>query len=264
MNAHTAGALGATGVALAHGVGLAIIVSMTMNISGGHIDPAVTAALWLADKVNGRTALSYVVAQLVGAIVGAALMKGLLPLAAVRVAIAGAPKLADTVTFMQGIWIEAALTFFLVSAVFGTAVSPEAPKIGGFRVGPVVFGEPLLGGGLTRAPQNPRPGLRAAIASRELHGLAGWWGRPPPGAGAGGWARRTLAWRGGAGPDREAPASPGRCPPPPPGRAGSPSWPRRRSCPASDMTAGPRTAAPSPPPRGTARRTPRPSSPRRT
>src|SRR2546427_692323 len=111
MNAHTAGALGATGVALAHGVGLAIIVSMTMNISGGHINPAVTAALWLADKVNGRTALSYVVAQLVGALVGAALMKGLLPVAAVRVTLAGAPKLADTVTFMQGIWIEAVLTW---------------------------------------------------------------------------------------------------------------------------------------------------------
>src|SRR2546422_2507634 len=173
MNAHTAGALGATGVALAHGVGLAIIVSMTMNISGGHINPAVTAALWLADKVSGRTALSYVVAQLVGAIVGAALMKGLLPLAAVRVAIAGAPKLADTVTFMQGIWIEAALTFFLVSAVFGTAVSPEAPKIGGFRVGPAVFVGALLGGGLTGAAMNPARAFRPADRSAGLPRAAG-------------------------------------------------------------------------------------------
>src|SRR3989454_5916988 len=115
MNAHTAGALGAVGVALAHGVGMAIIVSMTMNISGGHLNPAVTAALWLADKVDGRTAASYVVAQLVAAIVGAALVSALLPVAAVRVTLAGAPKLADTVTFMQGIWIEALLTFFLRS-----------------------------------------------------------------------------------------------------------------------------------------------------
>src|SRR5207245_9830531 len=170
MNAHTAGALGATGVALAHGVGLAIIVSMTMNISGGHINPAVTAALWLADKVNGRTALSYVVAQLVGAIVGAALMKGLPPLAAVRVDIARTPKLADTVTFMQGIWIEAALTFFLVSAVFGTAVSPEAPKIGGFGIGLAVFVDALVGGGLTGAAMNPARAFGPAIVSAALHG----------------------------------------------------------------------------------------------
>src|SRR5256885_15420440 len=175
MNAHTAGALGATGVALAHGVGLAIIVSMTMNISGGHINPAVTAALWLADKVNGRTALSYVVAQLLGAIVGAALMKGLLPLAAVRVAIAGAPKLADTVTFMQGIWIEAALTFFLVSAVFGTAVSPEAPKIGGFGIGLARVVGALRGGGPTRAAPEPPPALRPAVGRAGLHRPAVWW-----------------------------------------------------------------------------------------
>src|SRR2546422_7318241 len=169
MSAHTAGALGATGVALAHGVGLAIIVSMTMNISGGHINPAVTAALWLADKVNGRTALSYVVAQLVGAIVGAALMKGLLPLAAVRVAIAGAPKLADTVTFLQGVWIEAALTFFLVSAVFGTAVSPEAPKIGGVGIGLALFLGALVGGDFTRGIMNPAPALAPAPFNGSLH-----------------------------------------------------------------------------------------------
>ena len=192
MNAHTAGALGATGVALAHGVGLAIIVSMTMNISGGHINPAVTAALWLADKVNGRTALSYVVAQLVGAIVGAALMKGLLPLAAVRVAIAGAPKLADTVTFMQGIWIEAALTFFLVSAVFGTAVSPEAPKIGGFGIGLAVFVDALVGGGLTGAAMNPARAFGPAIVSADLHGQAVWWIGPLLGAAAAGWLWRTV------------------------------------------------------------------------
>src|SRR3989475_1561548 len=177
MNAHTAGALGATGVALAHGVGMAIIVSMTMNISGGHINPAVTAALWLADKVNGRTALSYVVAQLVGALVGAALMKGLLPVAAVRVTLAGAPKLADTVTFMQGIWIEAVLTFFLVSAVFGTAVSPEAPKIGGVRIRPPIILDAPVGGGPPRAALNPPRPLRPPVLSRGL---------PRPGGGGGG------------------------------------------------------------------------------
>src|SRR2546427_9833992 len=66
MNAHTAGGLGATGIALAHGVGLAIAVSMTMNISGGHLNPAVPAGLWVADQVDGRTPPSYVGAQLLG------------------------------------------------------------------------------------------------------------------------------------------------------------------------------------------------------
>src|SRR5712691_1057064 len=173
MNAHTAGALGATGIALAHGVGMAVIVSMTMNISGGHINPAVTAALWLADKVNGRTALSYVLVQLVGALVGA-------------------PKLAETVTFMQGIWIEAMLTFFLVSAVFGTAVSPEAPKIGGFGIGLAIFVDALVGGGLTGAAMNPARAFRPAIVSGDLHGQAVWWIGPLLGAAAAGWLWRTV------------------------------------------------------------------------
>jgi MIP family channel proteins len=192
MNAHTAGALGAVGVALAHGVALAIVVSMTMNISGGHLNPAVTAALWVADKVDGRTAASYVVGQLVGALVGAALVKGLLPVAAVRATLAGAPKLAETVTFMQGVWIEAVLTFFLVSAVFGTAVSPEAPKIGGFGIGLAVAVDALVGGSLTGAAMNPARAFGPAVASADLHGQAVWWIGPLLGAGAAGWLWRTV------------------------------------------------------------------------
>src|SRR2546425_12871701 len=104
-------------------------------------------------------------------------MKGLLPVAAVRVTLAGAPKLADTVTFMQGIWIEAVLTFFLVSAVFGTAVSPEAPKIGGVGLRPPVFLGRPGGGGPPRPPPKPPPPLRRPPARRE----------PPPHAV--GWVR---------------------------------------------------------------------------
>src|SRR5207244_13379105 len=171
-------ALAPPAIASAHGVGLAFILSMTTNISGGHITPAVTAALWVADKVDGRTALSYVAAQLVGALVGAALVKGLLPPAAVRVTLAGAPKLADTVTFMQGIWIEAMLTFFLASAVFGTAVSPEAPKIGGFGIGLAVFVDALVGGGLTGAAMTPARAFGPAIIGADVHGQAGGWCGP--------------------------------------------------------------------------------------
>jgi len=71
MNAHTAGALGATGVALAHGVGLAIIVSMTMNISGGHINPAVTFALAATKRFPWREVPMYWASQVLGAILGA-------------------------------------------------------------------------------------------------------------------------------------------------------------------------------------------------
>ena len=177
-----AGATGAVGVALAHGVGMAIIVSMTMSISGGHINPAVTTGLWIANKIDGKLALQYILAQLLGALVGAALVKGILPRPGVTLALGGTPHLAGDVTFLQGVWIEAALTFFLVSAVFGTAISPEAPRIGGFGIGLAIFVDALVGGNLTGAMMNPARAFGPALINVSLNGQAVYWIGPLIGA----------------------------------------------------------------------------------
>lgn len=87
-------------------------------------------------------------------------------------------------TLIQGIWIEAVLTFFLVSAVFGTAVSPEAPKIGGFAIGLAIMVDALVGGNLTGAMMNPARALAPAIVAHEMHGQAVYWIGPLLGAGA--------------------------------------------------------------------------------
>jgi MIP family channel proteins len=190
MTSATAGTPGPLGIALAHGVGMAIIVSATMNISGGHMNPAVTAGLWIARKVDGATAGAYVAAQLVGAVLGALLIKALLPPAAVQATLAGTPQLGPSVTFMQGIWIEAVLTFFLVSAVFGTAVSPDAPKIGGFGIGLAIFVDALVGGNLTGAMMNPARAFGPAVIAHDMHGQAVYWIGPLLGAAVAG-----ILWR---------------------------------------------------------------------
>ena len=66
MNTATGGALGLLGMALVHGLAMAIIVSATMKLSGGHHNPAVTFAIWIAGKMDAKTAGLYVAAQLVG------------------------------------------------------------------------------------------------------------------------------------------------------------------------------------------------------
>ena len=86
---------------------------------------------------------------------GAAIVKGIFPGGAVRATSLGTPALSLTITGLQGILIEAALTFFLVTAVFGTAVSPEAPKVGGFGIGLAIFVAALVGGPFTGAALNP-------------------------------------------------------------------------------------------------------------
>jgi MIP family channel proteins len=177
-----ASSIGPLGVALAHGVGMAIIVSMTMSISGGHINPAVTVGLWIANRIDGPLAGKYIVAQLLGAIAGAALLQGVLPRIPVSMALGGTPRLANDVTFTQGVWIEALLTFFLVSAVFGTAVSAQAPKIAGFGIGLAIFVDALVGGGLTGAAMNPARAFGPALVAWQWSAHAVYWIGPLLGA----------------------------------------------------------------------------------
>jgi aquaporin Z len=178
--------IGALGVALAHGVGMAVIISMTMSISGAHLNPAVTFGLWIADKIDGRRAGQYVLAQLLGALAGAALIKALLPRMAVALALVGTPHLAAEVSFMQGVWIEAAFTFFLVSAVFGTAVSSEAPKIAGFGIGLAIFVAALVAGNWTGAVLNPARAFGPALVAWQWNAHAVYWIGPLIGAGVAG------------------------------------------------------------------------------
>jgi MIP family channel proteins len=189
-NAMTNKGLGMVGVAFANGLALAIGITMTMRISGGHLNPAVTVGLWVARKTDGRTAGAYILAQLTGAVLGAFLVKSLFAAGAVNVTNAGAPELANSVTFTQGIWLEALGAFFLVSAVFGTAVSSEAPAVGGFGVGLAVFVGALVLGPLTGAAFNPARALGPALVAGELHGQAVYWIGPLLGAAAAG-----LLWK---------------------------------------------------------------------
>ena len=184
-NMATANSLGTVGIALAHGVGISVLITMTMTISGGHLNPAVSFALWVAQKIDARTLGRYVLVQLLGAIVGALLVKAVFPAALARAASLGTPQVAGSFFGIFGpIAVEAVLTFFLVSAVFGTAVSVQAPKVGGFGIGLAIFVCILVGGGLTGAAMNPARAFGPALVSWDWHGQAVYWFGPLLGAAA--------------------------------------------------------------------------------
>jgi len=189
-NVMTVGGVTPLGIALAHGVGMAILVSAFMGISGAHFNPAVSLGLFVAGRIDGRTLARYVLAQLAGAIAGAALLKGVFAAAAVRAVSAGTPQLSLSIGFGQGIAIEAAFTFFLVSAVFGTAVSSEAPKIGGFGIGLAIFVSAVVVGGLTGAALNPARAFGPALVAWSWHSQAVYWIGPLAGG-----ALAGLVWK---------------------------------------------------------------------
>jgi len=155
MDHYTGGGVGLVGIALAHAVALAVAITATAHISGGHINPAVTIGAWIGKVIDGRMALIYIVAQLLGAVVAASFLSSLYPAASVEAVSLGTPMLADGVSVSTGIMVEAILTFFLVFAVFGTAVDARAPKLGGWAIGLVLVFDILAGGPLTGASMNP-------------------------------------------------------------------------------------------------------------
>jgi len=170
------GALGLLGVALAHAIVLSVMVTALMRISGAHFNPAVTFGLWLANKIEAKDAGLYVLTQLVAAVVAALLVKTLLPSVAGEITGYGLPRIASNVDLIQAILLEAILTFFLVSAVFGTAVSPEAPSgIGGFGIGLVLLFDILVGGPLTGAAMNPARAFGPAAIANDWIGQGAFW-----------------------------------------------------------------------------------------
>lgn len=192
VNVMTEGGVTHLGVALAHGVGMAILISALMSASGAHFNPAVSLGLLVAGKIDGRTCGRYVVAQLVGAALGALAVKAVFPAQVVSAVSSGTPQLALNIGLGQGIAIEAIFTFFLMCAVFGTTVSKEAPKIGGFGIGLAIFVGALVAGSLTGAAFNPARAFGPALVSWTWHSQAVYWIGPLFGAMVAGWVWKVF------------------------------------------------------------------------
>jgi MIP family channel proteins len=167
---------GLVGVALAHGVVLAVMVSILGHISGAHFNPAVTLAVWVVRKIDTPRALLYMATQLAAGIVAAFALKWVLPESLWSLPGAGENLGNTTVNVSLGMSavrafaVEAFLTFFLVIAVFGTAVDDRGPfaKTAGFTIGLVLVFDILMGGPLTGASMNPARSLGPALATGDL------------------------------------------------------------------------------------------------
>lgn len=166
-DALTGGRIGIVGIALAHGLALAVAVSSFGAISGGHFNPAVTFGLWVANKHPRERILTYWGAQAVGALAAGIFLRIAFdhaPAAADATRL-GTPVVAAGLPILTAIVVELVLTVFLLWAVFGTAVSPNAPRIAGFGIGLTVGADIFFGGPLTGAAMNPARWLGPAVAA---------------------------------------------------------------------------------------------------
>ena len=181
-------------IALAHGFALAIAVSSFGAISGGHFNPAVTLGLAIARKHPWPRVLTYWAAQLIGALLAGLVLRLFFEpfLAAATATHLGTPTVNPAVSPTLAIVVEAVLTLFLMWTVFGTAVSPDAPRIAGFGIGLIVAADILIGGPLTGAAMNPARHFGPAVVSGYLDNWYVYWIGPLVGAALGGLSYRYV------------------------------------------------------------------------
>jgi len=166
-----------TVIALAHGFAIMVLVYAVGEISGGHINPAVTWACLITHRISLLRAVTYIISQLVGAIVGSALLKSIIP-PDFQFGM-GCHSLNPLLTPAQGFGAEVIFTFIFIFVVFATAISPFAGKFsplssgGGreygpgkltpFAVGMTILVLHCVGVPLTGASMNPARSFGPAV-----------------------------------------------------------------------------------------------------
>jgi len=148
---------GLVGIALAHGLAIAVMVSAVGHISGGHFNPAITFGFLITRRMAPRLAGGYWVSQFTGAAAAALLLKWIFPTPAVDAAKLGVPILNDQIGAGRGLVLEMIMTFFLVWVVFATAADPRGTfkAIAGLAIGLTITMDIFVGGPLTGAAMNP-------------------------------------------------------------------------------------------------------------
>jgi aquaporin TIP len=165
-------------VALAHGLAIGLMVAALGQVSGGHFNPAVTLSMLATGQIAITRAISYIIAQVLGATAGAGVLTLIFPALGpmgrnnpgVNL---GLPGLGPDVSLSGALIMEAVMTFFLVLVIFGTVIDPRGPKaIAPLAIGLIITMDILTGGRITGAAMNPARALGPAIVQQDF---TNWW-----------------------------------------------------------------------------------------
>jgi aquaporin TIP len=182
-------------IAVAHGLALAVMISALGATSGGHFNPAVTFGFVIAGRQSWTSAITYWLAQVIGAVTASFVLRAAVPGEAGDAVHYGVPTIAAGLGLSQAFILEFVLTFFLVTAVWGTAVDERAPRIGGFGIGLAVCMGILVAGPLTGAAMNPARAFGAALVSGTWTAHWLYWLAPMLGGALAARAYRSIVLR---------------------------------------------------------------------
>jgi len=185
IDQQTTGGVGHIGIAITFGLIVMSMIYALGNISGAHLNPAVSIAFSIARHFPARQLFPYILSQLIGAILASLTLKFLFP----------ANELLGTTlpagSDMQSFILEFILTFFLMLVIIAVAKgSMEQGMFAGMAIGGVVALEAMFAGPICGASMNPARSFAPAIVSGHTAHL--WLYLTAPVAGAAG---AVVVWK---------------------------------------------------------------------
>jgi len=160
------GDLGHAGVAITFGLVIMVMIYALGHVSGAHLNPAVTLSFALARHFPPHRVPLYWTAQVAGALLAAAILRGSLG----NIADLGAtfPSGSDGQAFL---W-EAVMSFFLMFVIMAVATDTRAVgEAAAIAIGGTVALDALFGGPITGASMNPARSLGPGIVTGDLHAI---------------------------------------------------------------------------------------------
>jgi len=177
------GVLGGLGdwlaIGMAFGLTVAVLIYSIGHISGCHINPAVTIALWATKKFPTNEVLPYITAQLIGASLASFLFATSVGMNAVTVGGLGATAPFEGISYFQAILVEIIGTFLLMFVIMGSGVDKRAvPGFAGISIGLSVAAIIITIGNISGASLNPARTFGPYLGNLILGG-ANLWGYFP-------------------------------------------------------------------------------------
>jgi aquaporin NIP len=177
INEVTGGAVSHVGIALTFGLIVLAMIYTVGDISGAHLNPAVTIGFWAARRLPGRDVLPYIGSQCAGALLASGLLRVLFPASKwLGATLPAGPE-------WQSYVLEIVLTFFLMLTILNVSTGAKEKGItAGIAVGAIIGLEAMFAGPICGASMNPARSLAPAIFSGHFEHVWIYLTAPPMGA----------------------------------------------------------------------------------
>lgn len=185
VHQETGGAVTHVGICIVWGLIVTGMIYAFGNISGAHINPAVTLCFWVAGLFPGKEILPYVISQAIGAFLATTLLMLMFPNNE------GLGGTYPTGSDMQSFVMELVLTFMLMLVILFTSQgAKEVGVLAGIAIGGIVLLEALFAGPISGASMNPVRSLAPALLSGKMSSVWVYLSAPTIGA-----LLATFTWK---------------------------------------------------------------------